>query len=93
MQELQIKSSGVFYMEKMKFEDLLFSVGGVNVFLLCIDLLRDLYSDRKESAVSILCEIIDILKILTDGSYQEDTLRFLENNGAYVLAYLLREVI
>ena len=76
----------------MKFEDLLFSVGGVNVFLLCIDLLRDLHTDRKEYGVEILCEIINILKLLIEGSYQEDTLRFLQNNGAYVLAYLIQEV-
>ena len=91
MDKLVIKSNAVFYIEITRFEDLLSLVGGVNVLLLCIDLLQNLHASKQESE-EVLCGIISILELLIESPYQEDMLRFLQNNGAYVLAYLIKQV-
>jgi len=38
-EKLEIRSQGVFYLEKSKFVDLLFSIGDVDIFIMCIALL------------------------------------------------------
>jgi len=94
--KLQIKSKGVFFLEKSKFEDVFFSVGDIDVFLLCIDLLSHfkIYQQaQKELVVNLICQIIEVIRILTEHSYKEDILRFFLNNGAYVLAQLLDNVL
>ena len=93
--KLQIKSKGVFYLEKSKFEDVFFSVGDIDVFLLCIDLLSHFkinLPSQKAAVVHLICQIIEVIKLLTSHAYKEDVLRFFLNNGAYVLAQLLNHV-
>jgi len=92
---LQIKSKGVFYLEKSKFEDVFFSIGDIDVFLLCIDLLSKSNIPHRERGpvLELLCQIIEVLKLLASQSYQDETLNFLLNNGAYVLAQLIQEVL
>jgi len=93
VETLQIKSKGVFYLEKSKFEDVFFSIGDIDVFLLCIDLLSKFSIPQKAPIMELLCQIIEVLKLLASQSYQDETLNFLLNNGAYVLAQLTQEVM
>jgi hypothetical protein len=48
-EKLEIRSHGVFYLEKSKFVDLLFSIGDVDIFIMCIALLINFKKFEQKS--------------------------------------------
>jgi len=92
-EKTQMSSKGVFYFETSKFEDTLFAVGGLDAFLFCIGLLASFegFKDPNHPG-EILCEILKILEFLTQNSYKEDSLTYLQNNGIYEVIYLIQQV-
>ena len=93
----EITAKGVTYLEKSRFEDVLFSIGNVEIILYAFELLNQFDDDQKfenEERHKILCEIIRILEVLCKSSSREDVLIFLsQQNGFQFIARLLKNVI
>lgn len=91
----EIRAKGVSYLEKGRFEDVLFSIGNIEIILYVLELLNqfDEIKFEKESRHRILCEIIRIVEVLCRSSSSEDVMIFLsQNNGFQFIARLLKNV-
>ena len=92
IEKLSMRINEILLLEKMKFEELFICVGGVNIFLQCIDLLKSCNESQNELKEDILCEIIHLLELLTISFNPSIMLEFFQNNGVYVLGHLIQTV-
>ena len=91
----EIRANGVSYFEKSRFEDVLFSIGNLEIILYAFDLLNNFDQTKFENTHrhKILCEIIEIIQVLCKSSNKEDVVIFLnQQNGFHYIARLLKLV-
>ena len=88
-----IFTQGISYMEKSRFEDILFSVGNVDIFFLCIESLTNFENLDSELSHKIVGDIILALNASTNCQNKNDPLDFLEKKGFDMLALVIKEVI
>ena len=91
----EIRAKGVTYLEKGRFEDVLFSIGNAEIILYALELLNqfDEIKFEKEIRHKILSEIIKIIQVLCKSSNNEDVITFLsQQNGFHFIAKLLKNV-
>jgi len=92
-ERIEVKSKGVYLFEKSRFEDLLFSVGDIDIFLMAIHILSKNQRLKKTQSFDLLCDILNVLKHISRTSHLIDVVRFLGNNGFNMLSELIEEVI
>ena len=92
--KIKVNSQGVFYFETSKFEETLFAIGGLDALLYSFELFGNFsgFKDPKHG-VEIFSEALQVLESLTQHSYKEDSLSYLQNNGVYELIYLIQQVL
>ena len=88
-----IFTQGIAYMEKSRFEDIFFSVGNVDIFFLCIELLTKFEKLDSELSHKISGDMILTINASINCHNKNDPLDFLEKKGFDILALVIKEVI
>lgn len=87
-----VSSQGVSLLEKFQFEELVYSVGDITIFLMAIPMLADSRKLDNIHSFGILCEILNVLKLRVRSNYSSNIARFFGNYGFYILSNLISEV-
>ena len=94
----EIRAKGVSYLEKNRFEDVLFSIGNIDIILYILEVVNQAEGKKQlnwtsENRSKIFCDVLHIIEILCEGSNNEDILIFLRQNGFYLISRLLQGVL
>lgn len=89
-EKIEVKNKNVFLLEKLKLEDLIFSIGDLSTFLMSIKILSKTL--EPDQASDILCDIIRVFKQFAEGEHLADVVRFLMSIGFYIFADIIEDV-